>query len=404
MASPRVAYLINQYPKVSHSFIRTEIQAVEAHGIEVVRLALRGWDAELVDAADHEEQAKTQYILRGGASGLLAAMVATLFTAPGRLMKSLALAVRLSRRAERPLPYHHIYWLEACVAARLVRRAGATHIHAHFGSNGAEVAMLAALIGGFTYSVTMHGSEEFDKPYVWKLREKIHGAAFIAAVSSYCRSQLWRHVEAEDWAKIAIVHCGIDESFLGAPTTPVPTANHLVCVGRLCEQKAQLLLIAATAKVVARGIDVFLTLAGDGDMRGDVEAAIARHRLGDRVTITGWVTGDEIRALLADSKALVLPSFAEGLPVVIMEAMAMARPVLSTRITGIPELVRDGIDGILVTAGDEDELADAMERLLTADQATLDAMGASGKARVGERHAASTEAAKLATLFAGLPA
>ena len=404
MAGQRVAYLVNQYPKVSHSFIRTEIRALEAQGVEVVRLAVRGWDAELVDPADSAEQAKTRYLLADGAGPLIGAMIATLFTAPGRLVSALGLAVRMARGGERSLPIHLIYLLEACLAARLVNRAGATHLHAHFGSNSAEVAMLAGLIGGFPYSFTVHGPEEFDKPYQWKLREKIRRAACIVAITSFCRSQLYRHADLADWGKIAIVACGLDDSFLGAPVTPVSSANHLVCVGRLCEQKGQLLLVAATAVLVARGVDIHVTLAGDGEMRGEIEAAIAKHALGERVTITGWVNGDQIRALLADSKGLVLPSFAEGLPVVIMEAMAMARPVLSTVIAGIPELVRDGIDGILVTAGDEDELADAMERFLTADQVSLDAMGASGKSRVGERHAASTEAAKLAKLFAGLAA
>ena len=400
MANPRVAYLVNQYPKVSHSFIRTEIRALEAQGVEIVRLAVRGWDAELVDPADRAEQAKTRYLLADGAGALVGALLATLVMTPGRLITALALALRMARGGDRSVPYHFIYLLEACLAARLVKRAGATHIHAHFGSNSAEVAMLAGLIGDLPYSFTVHGPEEFDKAYQWKLREKIRRARFVVAITSFCRSQLYRHADLADWGKIAIVHCGLDAAFLGAPFTPVPAANHLVCVGRLCEQKGQLLLVAATAALVERGVDVRLTLAGDGEMRAEVEAAIAHHRLGERVAITGWVTGEEIRDLLIDGKALVLPSFAEGLPVVIMEAMAMARPVLSTVIAGIPELIRDGLDGILVIAGDETALTVAMERLLTTDQKSLDAMGASAKARVAERHAASTEAGKLAALFA----
>jgi glycosyltransferase involved in cell wall biosynthesis len=397
-----VAYLINQYPKVSHSFIRTEIRALEALGVTVERFAVRGWDAEIVDPLDREERERTRYLLQGGAGILLGATLAALLGRPGRFLSALRAAWRLSRGAERGFLYHLIYLAEASLLLRWLARSGAaTHVHAHFGSNAVLVALFVRMLGGPPYSFTVHGPEEFDKPLQWKLTEKIAAAAFVVAITSFCRSQLFRWARAEDWAKIAIVHCAIDPRFVDAHTTPPPANDILVCVGRLCEQKGQLLLVEAVAALHARGVRVRLVLAGDGEMRAAVEQAIAAAGIGADVTIAGWVSAEQITALLQDARALVLPSFAEGLPVAIMEAMARERPVLSTYIAGIPELVRDGVDGILIPAGDVRALSDAIARLLAATPGEIAATGASARTRVLARHAGATEAAKLAALFAG---
>jgi glycosyltransferase involved in cell wall biosynthesis len=181
---------------------------------------------------------------------------------------------------------------------------------------------------------------------------------------------------------------------------PIPAAPRLVCVGRLCEQKGQLLLVEAVARLAARGVAVELVLAGDGEMRADVEQAVARHRLQQAVRITGWIGGDGVREEILAARALVLPSFAEGLPVVIMEALALRRPVISTYVAGIPELVRDGVEGWLVPAGDVEALAQAMGRLLSAPVDVLARCGEAGRERVLARHSVRAEAAKLQGLFA----
>ncbi len=398
-----VAYLINQYPKVSHSFIRTEIRALEEQGVTVERFAVRGWDAEIVDPLDREERERTRYLLRDGAMPLAGATLGALLRRPGRFLSTLAAAWRLSRGAERGFLYHLIYLAEACLMLRWLTRSGAaTHVHAHFGSNAVLVALFVRMLGGPPYSFTVHGPEEFDKPLQWKLTEKIARAAFVVAITSFCRSQLFRWADAGDWGKIAIVHCAIDPRFVAARTTPAPANDTLVCVGRLCEQKGQLLLIEAVAALHARGVRVRLVLAGDGEMRPAVERAIAAAGIGAQVTIAGWVNADQITEMLQDARALVLPSFAEGLPVAIMEAMARERPVLSTYIAGIPELVRDGVDGVLIPAGDVQALSGAIARLLAATPDEIAAIGASARARVLERHDSHTEAAKLAALFAGV--
>ncbi|WP_426112970.1 glycosyltransferase family 4 protein [Massilia sp. PWRC2] len=394
----KIAYLINQYPKVSHSFIRREILALERQGFEVERIALRGWAEPLVDAQDLDERAHTRYVLQGGAVPLLLALLGQL-SAPLRLLQALGLALRMGRRAARPWPVHLIYLAEACRMAGWLRRSGARHLHAHFGTNPAEVAMLVRALGGPPYSFTVHGPEEFDQPEFLHLAEKIRRAAFVVAISSYGRSQLYRWIGQRDWPKVQVVHCGIEPAFHAGAAVPLPAAPRLVCVGRLCEQKGQMLLVRAVGRLLRQGSEVELVLAGDGDMRAELEARIAQDGLGERVRITGWIDSDTVRAELLAARALVLPSFAEGLPVVIMEAMALRRPVVSTYVAGIPELVRPGRDGWLCAAGDVDALVVALEALLATPSASLEAMGQAAHVRVLERHAIDVEAAKLARLF-----
>ena len=397
--SQRIAYIVNQYPKVSHSFIRREILALERQGLEIQRIALRGWDGDLVDEEDRQERARTRYVLREGFAALLAAVLLTMLTAPVRFVSALGLALRMGWRAERPLPYHLAYLAEACRVLPWLRSFGATHVHAHFGTNSAEVAMLAHVLGGPSYSFTAHGPEEFDKAQSIGLGEKIRRSAFVVAISSFGRSQLHRWVEHAYWPNIHVVHCGLEAAFYDvAPVLP-PALPRLVCVGRLCEQKGQLLLIEAARLLAARGVEFELVLAGEGEMRPETEALIEKFGLSDRVRITGWISAASVRSEILAARGLVLPSFAEGLPVVIMEAMALRRPVLTTYVAGIPELVQPGESGWLVPAGSLDELASAMEAFVRCPVAELVRMGEAAHRRVLERHSIDVEAGKLIALF-----
>jgi glycosyltransferase involved in cell wall biosynthesis len=395
----RIAYLVNQYPKVSHSFIRREILALERQGIEVQRIALRGWDAELVSVEDRAEQARTRYVLQQGIPVLMISMLRACATAPGRFFSALGLALKMGWRADRPLPYHLICLAEACRILFWLKSYGASHVHVHFGTNAAEVAMLAHALGGPTYSFTVHGPEEFDRPLSLGLGEKIRRSAFVVAVSSFGRSQLYRWIDHSHWPKIKVVHCGLETAFHSVPPMPLPLAPRLVCVGRLCEQKGQLILVEAAHRLAQKGIDFELVLAGDGEMRTTVERLIRRYALEKRVRITGWISSDQVREEILAARGLVLPSFAEGLPVVIMEAMALRRPVLTTYVAGIPELVRPGETGWLFPAGSVDELAVAMETFLAAPVDVLERMAETGYRFVLERHSIDIEAAKLAAHF-----
>ncbi|SNS73302.1 Glycosyltransferase involved in cell wall bisynthesis [Noviherbaspirillum humi] len=395
----RIAYLINQYPKVSHSFIRREIQGLEKLGIGVERFALRGWDATLADAEDERERLRTRYLLRGGLVGLAKAALAALLSHPLRWLSALVLTLRMARRSERPWPLHLVYLAEACLLASWAEQARCDHLHAHFGTNSTDVVMLAALLSGCGYSFTVHGPEEFDKPAAINLAEKVRRSSFVVAISSYGRGQLYRWVDAGQWDKIRIVHCGLEQAFHDVAPVPVPVTPRLVCVGRLCEQKGQLLLLRAAHLLARKGVPLELVLAGDGELRPEIERAIAALGLGGQVSITGWIGSAEVRERLLASRALVLPSFAEGLPVVIMEAMALRRPVLSTYIAGIPELVTAGENGWLFASGSVEELAAAMEACLRSPPEALAVMGERARQRALERHDSDREAAKLAEQF-----
>ncbi len=400
----RIAYLVNQYPMVSLTFIRREICALEAQGVTVQRFAMRAWRDKLVDPDDLAELAKTRCIQSVGISGLLVAMLVMLVTRPYRFARMLALVARILPRSDRGLALHLAYLAQACVLLRWLEQERIEHLHAHFASNSAEVAMLCAGLGGPPYSFTVHGPEEFDRAVGLGYREKVGRAKFVAAISEYCRSQLYRWSAHADWGKISIVHCGLDESLLGATITPVPEAPRLVCVGRLCEEKGHLVLIEAAAELALAGVAFELVLVGDGPIRAQLEALIAWHRLSDRIKITGWAPASEVRNYLQTSRAMVLPSFAEGLPVVIMEALALGRPVVSTYIAAIPELVRHGENGWLVAAGNVRELAEAMGGVLSASPAQLEKMGGRGRAEVLARHNIDIEATKLLRLMAaGVP-
>jgi colanic acid/amylovoran biosynthesis glycosyltransferase len=394
-----VAYLINQYPKVSHSFIRREILALERLGVQVQRIAIRGWDDVLVDETDKPERTRTQYVLRDGMRALMLPVLRTLCLRPAKFLAALGLALRLARRADRPLIYHLIYLAEACRILPWLQDSGARHLHAHFGTNPAEVAMLVNALGGPPYSFTVHGPEEFDKPEFLSLGEKLRRAAFVVAISSYGRSQLFRWVEHPHWSKVKVVHCGLERGFHEVVASDPPAVPRLVCVGRLCEQKGQLLLVEAARRVVDKGLALELVLAGDGEMRGEVEAMVRALGLQAHVRITGWISSAQVREEILAARALVLPSFAEGLPVVIMEAMALRRPVITTFVAGIPELVRQDEGGWLFPAGDVEELAQAMQACLSASPDVLARMGQAAHQRVLARHDIDTEAAKLAELF-----
>jgi len=399
----KVAYFINQYPKVSHSFIRREILALERQGVEVTRIALRGWSDALVDPDDLEERNKTHYILRRGIASLLPATFRQFLSRPTAFLRAVGMALRLSRMSDRAAPYHLVYLAEACELVRLCQQHQVTHLHVHFGTNPTEVAMLARMIGGPAFSFTVHGPDEFDRPLGLHLREKMEAATSVVAISSYGRSQLYRWVGHGHWPKIQVAHCGLEASYFDSPTEPFPTAPRLVCIGRLCEQKGQLLLLDAARQLRDRNEDFHLVLAGDGEMRGELEQFITRHNLQSHVSITGWISSERVKLELQAARVMVLPSFAEGLPVVIMEAMALGRPVLTTSIAGIPELVRHDIDGWLVPAGDVKALTDMLSRALATAPAKLQDMGLAARARVIERHSIDTEATKLLHIFSSSP-
>jgi colanic acid/amylovoran biosynthesis glycosyltransferase len=399
-----VAYLLNQYPRTAQAAMRREILALEALGLTVDRYTLRYSNDDLVEEADLAERERARAVLSVGAVGLLRGLLASLIAGPKSFLRAARLAWTIGRRSERGLPINLIYLAEACVLRRWLAESGARHLHAHYGTNSAAVAMLCRVLGGPPYSFTMHGPEEFDSPRALSLADKIHHAAFVVAICEFTRSQLYRWAAYEDWPKVRVVHCGVDDLFLGSGPTPVPDVPRFINVGRVAEQKGQMLLIEAVHRLRAEGIDCELVIVGDGPLRAAAERLIQRLGLAGRVQITGYLSNREVLREIRESRALVLPSFAEGLPGVFFEAFALGRPVIGTYIAGTPELVEPGASGWLVPAGSVEALVDAMREALAMPVAELEAMGREGALRVAEHHDALTEAGKLAELFAGSPA
>ena len=399
MTCLKVAYLVNKYPEVSHAFIRREIAAIESMGIQVQRFTIRPSSSELVDEADRQEQRRTQVVLGAGVLRLLAAALHVAFKRPRQLLGALRLAMRIGRGSDRGLILHLIYLVEACVVLRWLESTAAQHLHAHFGTNSAAVAMLCHALGGPPYSFSVHGPTEFDRAPGLALDEKIARASFVIAISHYTRSQLFRWCRYQYWSKIHVAHPGLDEKFLGHGPTPIDGSKRVICVGRLSEQKGHLLLVEAAARLAEEGLDFELVLVGDGEMRGEIESMIVRHGLKDQVRITGWASSDQVRQEIAKSRVMCQPSFAEGLPSVLLEAFVLGRPVISTTIAGIPELVEPQINGWLVPPGSVDALVGAMRDALSRTSEDLERMGARGGDRVRNAYRSQIAAARLASLF-----
>jgi glycosyltransferase involved in cell wall biosynthesis len=362
-------------------------------------VALRRWKGKLVDPKDVAECAKTTVVLERGTLSLATAVARQVICAPKRFLTALRLAMRMMRPSERPLVWHLIYLAEACWIAPQLAKREIAHIHAHFGTNSAEVAMLVSALSGIEYSFTVHGAGEYDNAIFIHLEEKVRRAAFVATVCSYVRGQIFRIMQQTDWPKVRVVRCGIDAAFAGLNSVVPADSNRLACVGRLCGDKGQILLIKAVETLVKEGRKFELILVGDGEHRNAIEQMISSMSLAGHVTLTGWATEEEVRQEILKARALILPSFAEALPIVIIEAMMLGRPVLSTYVAGIPELVINGETGWLFPAGSEEDMLAAVRACLDAPVDRLRAMGIAGRQRALRYHRADDQAQALSTLF-----
>jgi colanic acid/amylovoran biosynthesis glycosyltransferase len=394
----RLAYLTNQYPAVSHTFIRHEIAGLERLGVEVRRFSLRASTAPRVDAADRAEALRTE-IFEDSPARLVRSLAALARKRPRALARAIVHGARLGLRSRRGLLRHAGYLVAAAHLTERCEALGVDHVHAHFGTNPAAIAMLAQALGGPAYSFTVHGPEEFDDVWALSLPEKVAGARFVIAVSDFGKSQIYRHVPRVHWSRVEVVRCSVGERFIRRRVTPPPHAPRLVTVGRLSAQKGHSLLVEAAAQLVREGVPLELILVGDGELRHELERAIASHGLERSVRITGWASNAEVHAWLEGARALILPSFGEGLPVVLMEALVAGRPVVTTSIAGIPELVETGKNGIVVPAGSVDALRDGIRAILEATPETLAAMGAEGRRRVLALHHPDRNAEALLAVF-----
>jgi len=396
----RVAYVLGQYPLVSLTFIQREIAGLRALGFDVITCAMRRTDpGQHRGPAEKEAAATTFYVVdamkRPGV--FLSAHVAAL-ARPGRYAAALKLALATRSPGLKALLYQLIYFCEAVVLARHVKAQGADHIHAHFTTNAATVAMLTSELTGIPYSFTLHGPADFLDPYRWKIGEKAARAAFVATISHYARSQLMFHTPPEHWERLHIVHCGVEPARYSTDHTSPPGETRAIFVGRVAPVKGLRLLVEAMARLKEDLPELSLTIVGDGPDRAEVEAAAAAT--GARVRFTGYLSQSEVSEALSQSDFAVLPSFAEGVPVFLMEAMASGKPVVATQVAGVSELVEDTVHGMLVPPGDVESLTRAMRALAT-DTRLRAAMGQAGRRKVIAEFDAVTEAARLAALVTG---
>ena len=366
-AVPPIAYLISQYPAVSHTFILREIRELRRLGFTIRPASINPPDrpAAQLTAAEREEADATWCVKGQGVAGALQALAATACANPQGLWRGLRHALKLGGTDWRKLALHLAYFVEAAMLGRWMRRHKLGHLHVHFATPAATVGLLAQTMFGVGYSFTLHGPDEFYDAPGYRLAEKLQGADFVVCISHYARSQAMKLSAVDCWGKYEVCRLGVDpERFAPAAPRAPGEIFSLLCVGRLAPAKGQHILLAALHRLVAAGRKVRLTLVGDGPDRAALETQARRLGLDGAVLFAGAVNQDRILDYYAQADAFVLPSFAEGLPVVLMEAMAMAVPCLSTQITGIPELIESGVNGGLVAASDIDGLTRAIAFLI----------------------------------------
>lgn len=393
----KIAYLTSRYPAVSHTFIAREVSAVRSRGVEVGTFSVRRATADDIRGPEAREEARhTRWLVPPAIRAIVAALLWAGLTRPLRTTRLLAIAVL--RRGE-PLS-HRAKWLgyslEAILLAHWLAAESYEHLHCHFGNSGSSTGWLAARLAGIPFSITCHGSE-LNESSRHRLAEKAAEAAFVACVSRHGKSQLMLVCRPDDWHKLHVIHCGVP---MPSPSSaPTARRNEILCVARLSPEKGHLVLIDALAQLRQRSIHFHCTLVGDGPMRSAVEAAIHARSLVNYVTLTGSLPPDEVAARMRSASVVVLPSFTEGIPVVLMEALSHRRPVVATRVGGVAELVEHGRCGLLVSPGDPDELANALVRTLQ-DRAWAASLAEKGFARVRDKFCPRRSADHLMALFA----
>jgi colanic acid/amylovoran biosynthesis glycosyltransferase len=414
-AVARIAYLLNQYPAISHSFILGEVRALRRRGVEVPTYSIHRSDPRhLLAPADREEHARTWALRPLRPGRLLIAHLLALLDHPLRYVSVLSRALVRSRGAPRALLWQLFYFAEAVALWQQIRQARPDHLHAHFAAPAADVAMIVAQLGDgrrpWSWSFSAHGAD-IDESDQRLLADKVRSAAAVVCVSDFGRSQLMVLVEPEQWAKIHVVRCGVDTRAFspgpaaqapdGSPGRPEPAPDgslRLLAVGRLVAVKGHVILLEAIALALAQGTSVTLTLVGDGPLRRSLTRAAAQLGLEERVHFAGALGQDEIALRYRRADVLCLSSLREGIPVVLMEAMACALPVIATRITGIPELVEDERSGLLVAPGRPEALARAIVRL-AGDPPLRRRLAHNGRLKVQAEYGLERSAAQLQAIF-----
>lgn len=362
---PRMAYLVSRYPAVSHTFILREIQRLRALGHTIFTASVNPPDRSLdaMEPYERQEAKDTFFVKAQGALGALASLLYWIVRSPLAFWQTLRLGLQLGKNGSRL--YGLAYTAEAALVGRWMRQRDLRFLHVHFGSVGATVGVLVKKLMGCHLSYTIHGPDEFDDVFGQHLPLKMQTADSVICISQFAKGQLMRISHPDHWPKLQVCRLGVDPAqFNYAPRTADKAPIKLLCVGRLSSAKAQMLLVQACARLRDETLDFLLTLVGDGPDRGRIEQTVAQLKLGAHVTLTGSLNQEAVRSHFARADIFVLPSLAEGIPVVLMEAMSSGVPCISTPVNGIPELIEHERTGLLAMPGDVESLTTQLRRLI----------------------------------------
>lgn len=397
-----LAYLVSQYPALSMVFVVREVHKLRKLGFRIDTASINPSDrpAESLTGEEREEYRRTYYVKSHGPIGAAKAHLQTFLTNLGGYCRGLALVLRLGGLDLSRLSFNLMYFTEALMVGQWMRRQRHTHLHCHLGQQAATVGLYVRCVFGFGFSITVHGPDEFYDAKGQYLAQKIAAADFVICISSFARSQLMLLSPRRHWDKFIVTRLGVDPQLFSLPSQkPSKDIFEILCVGRLTPAKGQHILIDAVDHLVQQGRPVRLRLAGSGPDEPSLREHAAHLAQPARVVFEGAVDQDRIRTLDAAADIFCLPSFAEGVPVVLMEAMAMGIPCVTTNITGIPELIRDGIDGLLVAPSDVDALVEALRKLMD-DNALCQRLASSARARILEHYDLHRNVQLLASHFA----
>ncbi len=380
-----LAYLNSEYPSLSHTFIEREIRALRGFGMGISTFSVRGSAGQGRSGTAHAAAAAETGVLQAGVGVLLRDAAWSLKRSPMGVVRALIASQRLSPPGLMYRFKHAAYVLQGLRLARLMNSAGLHHVHVHMANNGAAIAMMACEFDrGLNYSLSIHGSAEFFHVDSWTLAAKVERAKFVRCISSFCKAQVMAWTSPSCWSRLFIVHCGIDTAVYTPRPPRQPGPLRILAVGRLHPIKGYELLLRACSKLSENGCDWELDLVGDGPQMPSLRATAAQLGILDRVTFSGGVSQDDILHHFERADVLVVSSFMEGVPVVLMEAMSKRLAVVATRVGGIPELVREGVDGVLVDPGSSDSLCSALMPLAR-DPSVCERFGRSARERIAEQ-------------------
>ena len=398
----RIAYLVSTYPAISHTFVLREVKRLRRVNFDIRVASINSPDrsADGMTSEEQDESSATFYVKREGIRGSARAHLAVLVKSPKSYFTGLWFALRLAGTDLRQLIFAVFYFVEAVILVRWMESQGLRHLHVHFANAASTVGLIASRIFPIEFSMTVHGPDEFYDAPGLRLAEKIAGASFACCIGQFARSQLMKLSPPGEWGKFEIGPLGVDpQLFAPRPFRSAPEMFEILCVGRLVPAKGQYVLVAAVSRLVKSTPNLRLRIVGEGPDREGLERAIAAAKLGRHIILEGSVNQDRIRDYYRQADIFVLASFAEGVPVVLMEAMAMEIACVSTFVAGIPELIRSEIDGILVPPSDDLELASAIKRLID-DSALRHRLGVAARRRVMEKYNLDRNVTVLAQIFA----